>query len=29
MTYRTVCAENHKLDSTSSISVPYLGPRKK
>jgi len=29
MTHRTVSAENHKLCSTSSITVPYLALRKK
>jgi len=29
MTHQTVSVENHKLHSTSSINVPYLGPRKK
>jgi len=29
MTHRTVSVENHKLHTTSSITVPYLGLRKK
>jgi len=29
MTHWTVSVENHKLHSTSSITVPYLGLQKK